>query len=216
MISFPIYISKEAHLNQFLDAFGSLEDVHHPSTLCVANFIDKRYFEAFEQKAANFISNSENCLSSAWNLAINEAIERKDDKIILSNTDVVFEKGCIDKLYNSITVENPFVTAFITNEGHRLPHESHPNDFSLFGLHIPTIINKVGYFDENIKPAYFEDVDYRIRLEKANIKIYRCYEARYKHLGQQTVKNDQDIEKVVNEAWAVNKAYVERKHGIVL
>ena len=49
------------------------------------------------------------------------------------------------------------------------------------------VIDKVGYFDENIFPCNWEDLDMWLRIYQAGLKMYRNYHISIQHLEGQTV-----------------------------
>ena len=51
--------------------------------------------------------------------------------------------------------------------------------FACFGIHMD-IINKIGYLDENFIRGYFEDDDYKIRLQYRNIAFYEDHSVIYR------------------------------------
>lgn len=54
----------------------------------------------------------------------------------------------------------------------------------------PSAISKIGYFDENFYPAYYEDCDYMYRAKLCGASVVECPDINYVHHGSTTIKND--------------------------
>lgn len=121
-------------------------------------------------------------LSKSWNEGILDAWKRKAMGVVIVNDDCVFPTfGDVD-IMASATIDN-WITA--ANVG-----------YSCIGVSRKAF-DKVGCFDENIFPAYYEDCDYSRRLSLAGISIAQC-EATVEHEGSGTIKkspelNDQNL-----------------------
>ncbi len=72
----------------------------------------------------------------------------------------------------------------------------------------PKTLEKVGYFDENIWPANWEDTDYWLRVYQNGLKLYTNFQITVQHKEGQTVHA-----KDISERFLKNKEYVVRKHG---
>jgi len=72
------------------------------------------------------------------------------------------------------------------------------------------VIKKVGMFDENFFPAYFEDADISLRLRKANYKCYLLPEAIMYHKHYASFKK---IHNTARKAYHRNHYLFLRKHG---
>ncbi|MEN8208172.1 MAG: hypothetical protein ABFR50_02865 [Candidatus Fermentibacteria bacterium] len=90
------------------------------------------------------------------------------DYVFLINSDIRFYPGDIDRMI-SLAEASPD-KALITVKG---THAKHGTDFErshglAASILMPGAFREVGYFDENIFPAYFEDCDYfqRVRLAR--------------------------------------------------
>jgi hypothetical protein len=97
--------------------------------------------------------------------------------------------------------------------------------FNLFSLS-PRTVEKVGWFDENFYPAYFEDNDYvyRCRLAKARILEFHEHEQQvagqtipalvFHHVGSQTVRSDEGYGKANNWTFPEwNRTHYKMKWG---
>jgi GT2 family glycosyltransferase len=64
------------------------------------------------------------------------------------------------------------------------------------GMLIKTeVYNKIGLFDEQFSPAYYEDPDLTFRAIKAGFKIGWCPQCPIKHLAHQTIGKQKDFNK---------------------
>jgi GT2 family glycosyltransferase len=87
----------------------------------------------------------------------------------------------------------------------------HP-DFSCFMITKETI-DKIGWFDENFRVAYFEDSDYHARIALAGEKAISTISAIYWHYASKTVQENDYLKPIVAEAFKGNKAYFIEKWG---
>lgn len=173
-------------------------------------------------------------LSEAWNFGFKEALKDGQCKyIFFPNNDVIFHKDTIDNLvfaikntkYAMVTGCNVahdmsledmktdkhngswvFDTQPITNWREEGPDFSCP-------LITRDTLEKVGYFDENFIPAYFEDNDYHLRILKAGLNAKRISIAPYYHFGSMTIKSNPNLgisssrtERVFIEKWGAMPA----------
>jgi len=82
--------------------------------------------------------------------------------------------------------------------------------YSLFAIN-KSCIKKVGFFDENIYPAYFEDDDYDYRISHHNCTIARV-DVFSQHLHMGTIKNiPKEKSDFVNHFWNMNERYYNNK-----
>ncbi|MFA5999246.1 MAG: hypothetical protein WC747_04475 [Candidatus Babeliales bacterium] len=123
-------------------------------------------------------------LSETWNVMAMRAFEEGCDYALLCNDDILFSPDCIDAMVrvhqalnetedvvmvtpNNIMLElaNPEdILSYALPEGVQTSWSEHPN-FSVF-LIARDFFEKVGFFDENFIPAWYEDNDshYRAKL----------------------------------------------------
>lgn len=133
--------------------------------------------------------------SASWNYHIK--MNPECDYWIFVGDDITFSRGDLENA-NSASIE--FDVAFA----------SLPTKYSFFSLSKKSI-NLVGFFDENIHPANFEDDDYDRRLKKYNISI-GTFEFGGQHIGSGTTRNlsEEDKERLkyfyhLNEKYYHNK-----------
>ncbi len=173
------------------------------------------------------INSQENLgVARSWNLGINLAIEKfKSDYFFIPNNDILIRPETMYILASDIQQKDVLLsTAYNINDGKNLPsnlinlplienpiYNEHP-DFSCFMIKKETI-DKIGYFDENIWPAYFEDNDYHYRIQIAGYKAVKNLQNIYYHFGSQTVKNNPNTAVVSNTNYLKNKEYFKEKWG---
>jgi hypothetical protein len=85
------------------------------------------------------------------------------------------------------------------------------------------IISKFGLFDENLYPAYCEDIDYLMRFIHRPIKKITSLNSKYYHghgdsteycyEGKQTSKSEPELKEKIDYAWNLNKDYLTEKWG---
>lgn len=114
-------------------------------------------------------------VSTSWNLGIDELYEIYGDWLIIVSATMRFgDPGGLDMLEQ--LEKHPFaqVVHFAKEDVPEQPYirgQSPGDADGVFGWHCTAInrriIDRVGKFDENFHPAYFEDIDYDIRINKA-------------------------------------------------
>ena len=130
-------------------------------------------------------------VAASWNLMIDRAAP---DAIIISNDDIVFGEHTLRELSEGLE-QYPFV------EG---------DGWALFGQRFE-LIQTVGYYDETFWPAYYEDVDYDLRLRRVGVIPHRALSEPVHHVGWATLRTgDADW---VTEGRERNHAYFLAKWG---
>lgn len=137
-------------------------------------------------------------LAEKWNMGIEYAIEQGCEAFLVCNNDIIFNPVTIDALIarmrkgdvGMVTAHN--VRGHLTDPQDILTlkvdweaTEAESPDFSCFLLS-KAAFKKVGPFDQNFIPCYFEDSDYHLRMGKAGIKAVTTTGAPYFHYGSQT------------------------------
>ena len=172
-------------------------------------------------------------VSQSWNFGISQSL--KSDYILIANNDIILHPKTIDNLIRFIDkTDYVMVTARNINDGKHLStdlfnynpadfdeedlkpitnwREEGP-DFSCF-LIKPDFINKIGWFDENFFPAYFEDNNAHTVIVKSGFHAKRVSTAPYFHYGSTTVNNNPGLKKIIeNKYFEKNKQYFISKWG---
>lgn len=115
-----------------------------------------------------------------------------DDKIIISNNDVIFTPGCIQEINSKLSVYDSVSPYDFFNPKHINMLNPFIEGFDV-GNHITgccigvtrNTLNKIGPFDETFK-FWYQDNDYANLLKKHNLKHALLRDAKIKHLGQQS------------------------------
>jgi hypothetical protein len=171
-------------------------------------------------------------LAAAWNLGMKRAIEANCAYIIISNDDVLFSPWTIDGMINRL-LQEPYdreevIMATAVNDRGKYadpntilyidkpvdPTESDNPDFACFAVH-RSFLGKIGEFDENFIPAYFEDNSAHYRIKLLGYKAIATTAAPYYHYGSQSQNHalSQDNPLVNGEAFEKNRAYLMAKWG---
>lgn len=124
-------------------------------------------------------------VAGAWNLALNTY----PDWVIFSNDDVELHPDTIQSLVTA--AEENADAEFI------FPQFNPGAMFCVFLIkHV--VIDKIGGFDEQFHPAYFEDNDFHHRMKKAGIREYQAPNASYDHVVSATLKSFNEQEMAVH------------------
>lgn len=82
------------------------------------------------------------------------------------------------------------------------------------------VVSKCGLFDENLYPAYMEDVDYYIKVKNENIEVsflnvdYNHGEKDYSTSGSQTWRVDESLKEKIDKGRMLNDIeYMVKKWG---
>lgn len=142
--------------------------------------------------------------AKSWNYGIKDAFERGYDYVLILNNDILLHPETIDKLVERMESKPiddgiAMITCLdVRNECKKpdnifkllslgkvdVEESRHPN-FSAFMIN-KECWNKVGEFDENFKPCYFEDNDYHHRIELAGMRAICLPTAMFYHYGSRT------------------------------
>lgn len=150
-------------------------------------------------------------LAKSWNEGIIAAHKFEADVTLIINDDVIATHDDILTLAQT-TLDHPecgIVTAWGFNE--RMG-DVRDNGYSLFGIN-PIAIERVGYFDQNFYPLYFEDSDYTKRLALTNTAFHSCTETNIFHKGSASIGTVAELNRQNNHTFQANNAYFVRKWG---
>lgn len=220
------YLKTKQHKNMAIKAFESMpKDVYK---LCMVNANDINL--DLHKYVDEVLENDENCLAKAWNDGL-ETLFSQYNYVLIPNLDVVFSEGLGDSLLSGLR-------GFDTLGGNRVGIVSATYSPSIGRIHEPVIsrsftsiqhgdgsfscymmsrdmFQEVGFFDENFKPAYFEDNDYLERAWAKNYKPMRSEGTGYWHYGQGTVKHDTELGSQYGAFMQRNLEYFKKKHNKV-
>ncbi len=191
MVAIPT-INRADLLNQALEKY--FEDFQNTEIVICDN--GKQEILTREKKFFRYIPHKNLGVSASWNMLMDYAQRAKYTHVLMLNDDI----------YLGMTEQE--IQAFIKNT---------PNadffcglqNWCVFILPVATW-NKIGNFDENFFPAYFEDNDYyyRMLLEKSNMHFTP-------KLNPLVYRNSMTIAKEpsINNNFMNNRAYYIRKWG---
>lgn len=165
-----------------------------------------------------------NVLAASWNMGVDRAIKRGCDYILICNDDILLSANAIDHMVGYLDncgEETVMVTGRNVKSALADPYEifnynsevyDDPEcpDFSCFMIRKDTF-DKVGCFDENFIPAYFEDNDYHRRIKLLGLKAVNYGAAAFYHFGSLT----QNLEGPVctSDMFVGNRSYYATKWG---
>ena len=145
----------------------------------------KELFKIFDQTDCDVFDIKTNIgVPCSWNIIISNALQKNKTPYIFS-TDLIF-KSNLDGIFDHI--------------------ETHPDKVHLvksynFFAVSGNIVKEIGWFDNNIFPAYTEDCDYsyRIKTSMDNYFIQNVpFSPEIDHLGSQTILNTTSDKNVIN------------------
>lgn len=151
-------------------------------------------------------------LAKSWNEGILNAYANGCQTVIVVNDDVEFATGDLAALADFALLQQEYY--IVTAQGWHLRHHQHEDmGFSCFAIN-PIALEKIGCFDENFFPIYFEDCDYAYRALRLGLKRGFCELTRVKHGGSQSIKQeDADLMAQHHLTFTRNKEYYLRKWG---
>ena len=86
-----------------------------------------------------------------------------------------------------------------------------------WGLFIPdNALDDIGYFDENLKPMWFEDADYCIRAQKAGYGLVTLDRKAYgvRHFEDENMTERKAYMSKNMRQRRINRQFIERKHDL--
>jgi len=203
----PLYNrKKEAHLvtQECLDSvFRYSKDFE----LILVDDASPLYVDDLLSQADIAIKHKKNMgLAPSWNDGIKIA---RGNYLVLINNDIEVCEGWLERMKKALDILDGAVCGpaveHLPNDPSQPAHQWFPG--SCFMLKRETI-EKVGLFDENFIPYYFEDTDYWTRLLKTGLKTVRAFDVFIKHKEGFTVK---DLAR--DEQYQKNYKKFMEKHG---
>jgi len=131
-------------------------------------------------------------VAKSWNLGIRKAFEDGHARVLVSNNDVVYWPDTIPALERWQEETGCFVSVHSVAHMDALEHQERRHeletvpDFAGFMIS-QEIVDRVGWFDEEYIQAYWEDVDYVLRMKDAGIRYGRALDALVCHYHSRTV-----------------------------
>lgn len=152
-------------------------------------------------------------VSAAWNEIINATVDF--DYTVICNDDIVFSQYALRNLvrsYEDYPEDAIMVTASTVFDAEGPRYVAAP-DYSCFAIRPYIYREKIGLFDENFTPAYFEDNDSHYRIKLAGYEAYRDHLSVITHKGSQTQNANPDKPVVTSQMFEKNRAYYTEKWG---
>ena len=152
--------------------------------------------ERYDENTTIYVSESNLGVAASWNYLIKKAIEDGHDKFLILNDDIILtlDEETISRIIcrwtEQFIVCRPFYNwcSFILSK---------------------TIYDKVGAFDENFKICYFEDNDYKYRMDLQGIQIkYEDLLSPEVYNNSMTIKKDPSLNNFID-----NRLYYLEKWG---
>jgi len=151
-------------------------------------------------------------VSRSWNDAVLEGYSSGAELVVLSNDDIRFGPGDLDRLV-AYAADHPeaFMVGCAGVDVRAAEHKA-SHDFACFVLN-PVALEVLGCFDENITPAYEEDHDYTRRAILAGLPMESCPATRVVHQGSGTIYRDAVLFEENRSTHWDNWIYYQRKWG---
>jgi len=150
--------------------------------------------------------------SVSWNDGLISASFAGCDVTILANSDIWFTDGDIDKFAEFAVAhrEAYMISCAGWHDGfdEAFPSQGH----SCFILN-PIALEKVGFFDENLFPAYMEDCDYSRRASLVEMHELNCADTMVHHYGSACIQHDIELSKQNAMTHQRNHMYYRHKWG---
>lgn len=225
-VSIPIYLSDPLHADFTRQTIDSITTKHSYQIQVVVNHTSDKFAPFLKQLQElphlTLTKNPKgNQLAAAWNLGLKQGIQNKSDYILIINNDILFHPKAIDNLV-LFAQDRP---EYLLWTGCEWPDmrtlsqatwdnsfDQHPH-FSCFMITTRTV-DTVGYFDENLQGAYFEDNDYHTRLLLSGHKAAKTTTARFYHYGSRTANIDDRLRAINKANYQKNRKYLEKKWGL--
>lgn len=147
-------------------------------------------------------------IESPWNFGVasswNTILAYTNDIALISNDDIEFGETTIEDFYNEFTRKN---LNFLCDSKAGLA------GFSLFMINPYLVFEKVGLFDPQFWPAYFEDNDYAYRMKLVNEPM-SMLDTQFSHFGSATVASYNEAENTEHvKTFLANRDYYIKKWG---
>jgi GT2 family glycosyltransferase len=154
-------------------------------------------------------------LSRSWNEGLREAYEDGCELVLLVNDDLHFVEGGFQGFIDFARAESDYGLACLNG----LETGGSPLAGSVImqglgcGIVMPLALDRIGYFDENFRPAYYEDVDFGRRFHLSGIKMIVADGVLVEHERSKTTRENPEIQAANAEVMRVNGGYYARKWG---
>lgn len=214
LLATPVLIDREKRLTGCLEGMFSQTMVKNENAdvyVIVNNSDDQPLIDQVDKFEDGYlIVNEENFgVSGSWNQAILEARNNGYKYACLCGYDTYMtEENLLQDFYDAMEKEG---ADFGRGKG---------MSFNFWMVNVQTFPDKIGYFDENFYPAYWEDIDMMRRIrtarDKGYIKTLKFVEdGRISHHQSTTINDHKDIfpHDMWNFTYTNNQLYLRAKWG---
>lgn len=170
--------------------------------------------QAVKEYGAELFGHGENRgLARSWNDGILHSYSLGDDVVIVCNDDIYFTAGDVDKIARK-AITSPKNYMISAAGWHEKCQEFRPSQgYSCFAIN-PIALDKIGCFDENLWPAYFEDTDHHRRANMQDLYEENCLDTNVVHDGSMSVDRDMANLQFYQTIFHKNMEYFLRKWNI--
>jgi GT2 family glycosyltransferase len=123
---------------------------------------------------------------------------------LIGSNDVKLEHGILQQLVDSITEEPGVWRIEMGNEA------KWGNHFGVFALNAAAI-EKVGWFDENFYPIFWEDTEWIWRAQELNVPLHLIKSPKTHHDGNESWKGNPPLIESNKVSWDGNVKYHDAK-----
>lgn len=226
-VGYAAWITNDRLLNFAVQTLGSITSTEHELVFCGwrNSPMPPHYVEALD-RFGHTHENNENNVSRAWNRAIHHLLAEGCRYVFVPNLDILLQPGALDALVDAVG-RNPDPLLWTMANWHYLNDDGdapgiasaprHDNfvpypHFSAFMVD-DRLFTEIGPFDENLKPAYNEDIDMHWRIRLAGKDAVQYEGARFYHFGSRAIGEDSALAGRNNITHAANNAYFREKWG---
>lgn len=159
--------------------------------------------------------NNNRGVAASWNEGMRRSLDAGNQYALITNDDVVFTPNAIKTMYEFLKYKSnaAFVSPNQNNYDENEPPRENGADFFCFMVDIPKLVEKAGWFDENIFPAYFEDNDMHRRMLLSGTKSYVLPNVQVNHVGSATQNFEPGNPACPPHMFEQNRAYFINKWG---
>lgn len=158
-------------------------------------------------------------VARSWNEGLLAAVEQQADVSLLLNDDLFFYAGGYDAYMDFVAQQYRDVPSMglayvngLESGGSPFAGRVQFQGFACCAV-MPRTVARIGYFDENFRPAYYEDSDYHRRVILSGLSISVDERSLVEHERSKTTRDNPALLARNAETMAVNGAYFQRKWG---
>lgn len=152
-------------------------------------------------------------VAAAWNEGMKIAIDDGYKYAIIANDDSYFLPRTIERLYSSMRDTGAVLVSPNPNNQWHPAGMIEGADFCNFMIDIPQLLESCGTFDENFRPAYFEDNDMHYRIRLSGRSCFINTDAIVHHYGSETQYFDPNNPVCPPHQFEQNRQYYREKWG---